>query len=90
MSLIITCQRNLEKKAAEEIFEFVKEIGSIKPYIIDINLPGIFMIDTDIDPDEFIEKLFQCRWDVKSDMARKDGLIPRRSCNVKNSLKTFC
>ena len=59
MSLIITCPRNLEKKAAEEIFEFVKEIGSTKPAIIDINLSGIFMIDTDIDPDEFIEKFKQ-------------------------------
>ena len=55
MSLIITCPRNLEKKAAKEILEFVKEIDSIKPDIIDTNLSGIFMVDTDIDPDEFID-----------------------------------
>ena len=85
MSLIITCPRNLEKKAAKEIFEFVKEIGSIKPDIIDINLSGIFMINTDIDPDKFIEKFKQKINDQPWSVRYCSRLIPIQSI-VKSEL----
>ena len=56
MSLIITCPRNFEEKAEKEISEFIKEIGGIAPKISSINLSGIFMIHSDIEPIEIVEK----------------------------------
>ena len=56
MSLIITCPRNFEEKAGKEISEFIKEIDGADPEICSTNLSGIFIIHSDIDPIELVEK----------------------------------
>jgi len=56
LSLIITCPRNFETKAEKEILEFIKEIGCSEAEISSVNLSGIFLVNTNIEPIEFIEK----------------------------------
>ena len=59
MSLIITCPRNLEENASKEISTFIKEIDGAEVEISSVNLSGIFMLHTNIEPIEVIEKLKQ-------------------------------
>ena len=59
MSLIITCPRNFETKAEKEISIFINEISDADLEIIYVNLPGIFIIQTDIDALKIIEKFKQ-------------------------------
>ncbi len=59
MSLIITCPRNLEENAGKEISAFIKEIDGAEVEISSVNLSGIFMLHTNIEPIEVIKKLKQ-------------------------------
>ena len=59
MSLIITCPRNFEEKAGKEISEFIKDVTDTDPKISSTDLSGIFIIHTNTDPIELIEKFKQ-------------------------------
>ena len=57
MNLIVTCARNLEGKAEEEIMDILDELGDPDVKISVSNMSGIITIQTKLDPIEVVRKM---------------------------------
>ena len=57
MNLIVTCARNLEGEAEEEIMDILDELGDPDVKISVSNMSGIITIQTKLDPIEVVRKM---------------------------------
>ena len=57
MNLIVTCARNLEGEAEEEIIDILDELGDPDIKISVSNMSGIITIQTKLDPIEVVRKM---------------------------------
>jgi len=57
MNLIVTCARNLEAEAEEEIMDILDELGDPDVKISVSNMSGIITIQTKLDPIEVVRKM---------------------------------
>ena len=57
MNLIVTCARNLEGEAEEEIIDILDELGDSDIKISVSNMSGIITIQTKLDPIEVVRKM---------------------------------
>ena len=57
MNLIVTCARNLEGEAEEEIIDILDELGDPDVKISISNMSGIITIQTKLDPIEVVRKM---------------------------------
>ena len=57
MNLIVTCARNLEGEAEEEIIDILDELGDPDVKISVSNMSGIITIQTKLDPIEVVRKM---------------------------------
>ena len=57
MNLIVTCARNLEGEAEEEIMDILHELGDPDVKISVSNMSGIITIQTKLDPIEVVRKM---------------------------------
>jgi tRNA acetyltransferase TAN1 len=57
LNLLITCQRNLEEQAIDEISNFLDEFGDSNPKISKTEFSGIIQVDTSVDTIEVITKI---------------------------------
>lgn len=57
MNLIVTCARNLEAEAEEEIMDILDELGDPDVKISVSNMSGIITIQTKLDPIEVVGKM---------------------------------
>ena len=57
MNLIVTCARNLEGEAEEEIIDILDELGDPNIKISVSNMSGIITIQTKLDPIEVVRKM---------------------------------
>ena len=57
MKLIVTCARNLEGEAEEEIIDILDELGDPDVNISISNMSGIITIQTKLDPIEVVRKM---------------------------------
>ena len=57
MNLIVTCSRNLEGEAEEEIMDILDELGDPDVKISVSNMSGIITIQTKLDPIEVVRKM---------------------------------
>ena len=57
MNLIVTCARNLEGEAEEEIIDILDELGDPDVKISIINMSGIITVQTKLDPIEVVRKM---------------------------------
>ena len=57
MNLIVTCARNLEGEAEEEIIDILDELGDPDVKISISNMSGIITVQTKLDPIEVIRKM---------------------------------
>ena len=57
MNLIVTCARNLEGEAEEEIIDILDELGDPDGKISISNMSGIITIQTKLDPIEVVSKM---------------------------------
>ena len=55
MNLIITCARNLESEAKNEIRKILDELGDQEPEILNVGMRGILMVNTIIEPSKIID-----------------------------------
>ena len=55
MNLIITCARNLESEAKNEIRKILDELGDQEPEILNVGMRGILMVNTIIEPLKIID-----------------------------------
>ena len=55
MNLIITCARNLESEAKNEIRKILDELGDQEPEILNVGMRGILMVNTTIEPSKIID-----------------------------------
>ena len=69
MNLIVTCPRNFEENARDEINKILKEIGDENPIIEITKYPGILTISTKISNEEIIdsikEKVLDEPWSIR-------------------------
>ena len=68
MNLIITCARNLELEAKNEIRKILVELDDQEPEILNVGMRGILMINTIIEPSKIID------W-VKNKISEEPWLI---------------
>lgn len=59
MNLIVTCPRNFEEEAQNEIKKILEELGDKTPEITITDLSGILTVKTSIDHDSVIRKIKQ-------------------------------
>ena len=57
MNLIVTCARNLEGEAEEEIMDILDELGDPDVKISVSNMSGIITVQTKLDPIEVVRKM---------------------------------
>jgi len=57
MNLIVTCARNLEGEAEEEIMDILDELGDPDVKISISNMSGIITVQTKLDPIEVVRKM---------------------------------
>ena len=57
MNLIVTCARNLEGEAEEEIIDILDELGDPDGKISISNMSGIITVQTKLDPIEVVRKM---------------------------------
>ena len=57
MNLIVTCARNLEAEAEEEIMDILDELGDPDVKISVSNMSGIITVQTKLDPIEVVRKM---------------------------------
>ena len=57
MNLIVTCARNLEGEAEEEIIDILDELGDPDVKISISNMSGIITVQTKLDPIEVVRKM---------------------------------
>ena len=57
MNLIVTCARNLEGEAEEEIMDILDELGDPDVKISVSNMSGIITVQTKLDPIEVVGKM---------------------------------
>ena len=57
MNLIVTCARNLEGEAEEEIIDILDELGDPDVKISISNMSGIITVQTKLDPIEVVKKM---------------------------------
>ena len=57
MNLIVTCARNLEGEAEEEIMDILDELGDPDVKISVSNMSGIITVQTKLDPVEVVRKM---------------------------------
>ena len=57
MNLIVTCARNLEGEAEEEIIDILDELGDPDVKISVSNMSGIITVQTKLDPIEVVRKM---------------------------------
>ena len=57
MNLIVTCARNLEGEAEEEIMDILDELGDPDVKISISNMSGIITVQTKLDPIEIVRKM---------------------------------
>ena len=57
MNLIVTCARNLEGEAEEEIIDILDELGDPDGKISISNMSGIITVQTKLDPIEVVSKM---------------------------------
>jgi len=57
MNLIVTCARNLEGEAEEEIIDILDELGDPEVKISISNMSGIITVQTKLDPIEVVRKM---------------------------------
>ena len=55
MNLIITCARNLESEAKNEIRKILDELGDQEPEILNVGMRGVLMVNTIIEPSKIID-----------------------------------
>jgi len=55
LNLIITCARNLESEAKNEIRKILDELGDQEPEILNVGMRGILMVNTIIEPLKIID-----------------------------------
>ena len=55
MNLIITCARNLELEAKNEIGKILVELGDHEPEVLNVGMRGILMVNTIIEPSKIID-----------------------------------
>jgi len=55
LNLIITCARNLESEAKNEIRKILDELGDQEPEILNVGMRGILMVDTIIESSKIID-----------------------------------
>jgi len=55
LNLIITCARNLEAEAKNEIRKILDELGDQEPEILNVGMRGILMVNTIIEPLKIID-----------------------------------
>ena len=55
MNLIITCARNLESETKNEIRKILDELGDQEPEILNVDMRGILMVNTIIEPSKIID-----------------------------------
>jgi len=68
LNLIITCARNLESEAKNEIRKILDELGDQEPEILNVGMRGILMVNTIIEPSKIIDY-------VKNKMIEEPWLI---------------
>ena len=68
MNLIITCARNLELEAKNEIGKILVELGDQEPEVLNVGMRGILMVNTIIEPSKIIDY-------VKNKMIEEPWLI---------------
>ncbi len=68
MNLIITCARNLESEAKNEMNKILDELGDQEPEILNVGMRGILMVNTIIEPSKIIDY-------VKNKMIEEPWLI---------------
>ena len=56
-NLLVSCGRNLERKAEREIKKFLRKIGDEAPLTVELGFRGLFGIKTDIDTETVIKKI---------------------------------
>ena len=56
-NLLISCGRNLERKAEREIKNFLRKIGDETPVTIEVGFRGLFGIKTDLEIDRILEQI---------------------------------
>ena len=57
MNLIITCSRNFEEEASNEISDILQILGDDKAAVKNSEFSGIVIVDTSLDPFEAIDKI---------------------------------
>jgi tRNA acetyltransferase TAN1 len=57
LNLIVTCARNLEEDAGNEIESILDNLGDSEPSITITNMPGILTIETMIEPTNIVAKI---------------------------------
>lgn len=69
MNLIVTCPRNFESEAIEEIGDILENLGEQSPQIIYTGLPGIISIQTELEPiitiKKIREKIIEEPWSIR-------------------------
>ena len=68
MNLIITCARNLELEAKNEMRKILVELGDQEPEVLNVGMRGILMVNTIIEPSKIIDY-------VKNKMIEEPWLI---------------
>ncbi|MGI0102359.1 MAG: THUMP domain-containing protein [Nitrosotalea sp.] len=57
MNLIVTCSRNFEEEASDEISDILQTLGDDKAMTRNSEFSGIVMVDTSLDPFDTIDKI---------------------------------
>ena len=66
MNLIVTCGRNLESEAKNEIEKIITELGDQEPEILNSGMRGVLTVSTTVKPSEVIDyarnKIYEEPW----------------------------